>query len=160
MRGFKDELWGSTNDPKYLSGELVGATKGKIVVKNKDGIIFQVDKDDPRYLSGELVGKNKGKISVIDIDGKTSQVDINDPRYLSGMLVSVINKISVYNKQNELIRVYPNDKRILSGHLIKRDKRRIYVEDNNGIKYRIHIDNPKYISGELKKITGNKYRKK
>jgi hypothetical protein len=48
------------NDPRYLSGELVGVNKGKVIVKDKDGNKFRVDKDDPRYLSGELVGHSKG----------------------------------------------------------------------------------------------------
>lgn len=42
------------NDPRYLSGELVGVTKGYITVKDKNNNFFNVSKDDPRYLSGEL----------------------------------------------------------------------------------------------------------
>jgi hypothetical protein len=36
-------------------------TKGKIVVKDKDGNIFQVNKTDHRYLSGEFKSIHKGK---------------------------------------------------------------------------------------------------
>jgi len=58
----------SVNDPRYLSGELVGVMKdthnpgmhkGKTVVKDKYGKQFHVSVDDPRFLSGELVGINK-----------------------------------------------------------------------------------------------------
>ena len=60
------------DDPRYLSGELVGVTKGnshpnrsilnkgKVIVKDELGNIFKVFKDDPRYLSGELVSMMKG----------------------------------------------------------------------------------------------------
>jgi len=75
-------------------------TTGKIVVKDKDGNTFQVDKKDPRYLSRELVGISKGikyneerlslmrnKVTVKDKEGNYLQVDKADPKYLSGELV-------------------------------------------------------------------------
>jgi hypothetical protein len=40
------------NDSRYLSGELVGATKGLATVKDKNGNTFKVSITDPRYLSG------------------------------------------------------------------------------------------------------------
>ena len=55
------------DDPRYLSGELVGITKGNqnkkntIIVRDKNDNCFQVDKSDPRYLSGELIHCNKGQ---------------------------------------------------------------------------------------------------
>jgi hypothetical protein len=42
----------SKNDSRYLSGELVGATKGLATVKDKNGNKFRVSITDPRYLSG------------------------------------------------------------------------------------------------------------
>lgn len=60
------------DDSRYLSGELVGVTKGlsfvkqsvlnkgKVPVKDKFGDTFRIDKNDPRYLSGELVHVAKG----------------------------------------------------------------------------------------------------
>lgn len=48
------------DDPRYLSGEIVGHTKGKTSVKDKDGNTMQVSVDDPRYLSGELTYVLKG----------------------------------------------------------------------------------------------------
>ena len=50
-----DTLLVDKDDPRFLSGELVGVNKGKVLVKDKDGNKIMVDKDDPRYLSGELV---------------------------------------------------------------------------------------------------------
>ena len=49
----------SIDDPRYLSGELVGIMKGtkhpgvnqgKVVVKDKDGNTMSVSVDDKRYL--------------------------------------------------------------------------------------------------------------
>lgn len=51
----------SKNDPRYLSGELVGVTKDMITAKDEKGIHYFIKKDDPRYLSGELVGVAKGR---------------------------------------------------------------------------------------------------
>ncbi len=64
----------SGDDPRWLSGELVGHNKG-ISCSNKDGKLddyiqaknpetgecFRVKPDDLRWVSGELVGVNKGK---------------------------------------------------------------------------------------------------
>lgn len=60
------------NDPRYLSGELVGATTGRITVKDKNGNALMVDKDDPRYLSGEykyIFYEYKDYFTVKDIFG-------------------------------------------------------------------------------------------
>jgi hypothetical protein len=83
----------STNDPKYLSGELVPYNKGKISAVDKEGNKYFVSTNDPRYLSGELFRPKRktinGKISVKDINGNTYMIDKNDPKYLSGELVGV-----------------------------------------------------------------------
>jgi hypothetical protein len=66
----------SVNDPRFLSGELVGIQKGTfhtketkskmskknhgfVPVKDKFGNKFRVRKDDPKYLSGEYVFHSK-----------------------------------------------------------------------------------------------------
>ncbi len=77
------------DDPRYLSGELVGITKGTVSVKDKDGNTFKVSIFDEKYLSGELVGISKNTITVKDKNNNTSVVDKNDSRYLSGELVGI-----------------------------------------------------------------------
>ena len=42
------------DDPRYLSGEYNGCTKGRTPVKDKNNKYYCVSIDDPRYLSGEL----------------------------------------------------------------------------------------------------------
>jgi len=79
------------NDPRLLSGELVGVTKGRSIVKDNSGKILSVDKFDSRILSGELVGVTKGFMVAKDKNGKTMQVSVNDTRLLSGELVSIVH---------------------------------------------------------------------
>ena len=79
------------DDPRYLSGELVGATKGRITVKDKDGNYYSVYNDDPKYLSGELVYASKGMINVRDENGNFFQVSSEDSRFFNGKLVGVFS---------------------------------------------------------------------
>lgn len=61
----------SSNDPRWVSGELAGMNKGKktangsmrgmVLAKDQDGEIYRVRKNDERFATGELVGINKGK---------------------------------------------------------------------------------------------------
>ena len=74
------------DDPRYLSGEYVGITKGKVTVVDLEGNTFQVSKDNPRYLSGEYVSINKGKIVVKDTSGNYFYVSTNDERVKTGLL--------------------------------------------------------------------------
>jgi hypothetical protein len=88
------------DDPRFISGELVGIAMGKVSVKDKTGKYFLVDSKDPKYISGELVGvvkgrkwkqknpgKLKGTILVKDKTGHMCRVKLEDPRYLSGELI-------------------------------------------------------------------------
>lgn len=165
------------NNPKYISGELVGVTKGKFKAIDSFGKIHMISKDDPRYKRGELVGINKNKISVSDKDGNTSQVYINDPKYISGELIG-INKNKVVCKSNngDILRVDSDDPRYISGELVGINKGKkftkingkfklvdkpddikfdgvnkgmVTVKDKNGDKLRVSKDDPRYISGEL-----------
>ena len=51
----------SKDDPRYLSGELVGVNTGYVVVNDSLGNCIRVAKDDPRILSEELVPANKNR---------------------------------------------------------------------------------------------------
>lgn len=94
------------DDPRYLSGELIGIASGKVAVKNSSGEKFLVSKDDPRYLSGELIGvqkgvkfkqktttnKNKGTFLAKNRDGCMCRLTKDDPRYLSGEYIHFRSK--------------------------------------------------------------------
>lgn len=76
------------DDPRYLSGELVGMATGTVIVRDKENNILQISKTDPRYLSGEFISIAKGFIVVKDKDNKTYSVKTNDPKYLSGEYIA------------------------------------------------------------------------
>jgi len=73
-----------TKGVKKDSNLYKGIHKGKVVVIDKDGKRFQVDKTDPRYISGELVSINTNKIMVRDKNGECFKVHKDDPRFISG----------------------------------------------------------------------------
>ena len=80
-----------------------------MVVVDKNGNTFQVNKDDPRYLSGELISINKGKVIVKDKDGRRFKVNIDDPRYLSGELIqATTGKMYIY-KDDVVKVIYDTD---------------------------------------------------
>jgi len=129
------------SDIRLQTGELVGITKGMVVVKDKDNNHLYVSKDDERYKNGELVSvlkgnkqsketiekrseKIKGKVAVKDKQYNYFLVDITDPRYLNNELVSISkNRKSVYDKNGKHFFVEENDPRLLSGELFPKEKK-------------------------------------
>ena len=83
----KNRIRVSIDDPRFITKELVGHTKGKVTVKNSKGVILSVDVGDSRIESGELVGITKGLRVMKDKDGNRYQVTKDDPRIKSGELV-------------------------------------------------------------------------
>ena len=145
------------NDPRYLSGELVGSTKGQITVKDASGNTFKVNLDDTRYLSGELVALSKGQVTVKDSNGNTSRVSIDDARYLSGELVHHCkDQVTVKDKDGNTFNVAKDNPRYLSGELVGHTKGYINVKDINGDILKVSINDPRYLSGELVGILKNK----
>lgn len=53
----------SKDDPRYLSNDFVGYSKGMVMAKDSAGKIYRVSVNDSRYLSGELVSIAKGHIT-------------------------------------------------------------------------------------------------
>ncbi len=106
-------------DARFLSGELISITTGKVSVKDKTGKIIQVDKTDSRFLSGELVGIRKGFITVKDKDGIFLSVSQTDSRFINGELISIHkDKVAVRDKNNKTFKISTNDPRYLSGELV------------------------------------------
>ena len=137
------------DDPRYLSGELVGVTKGTFTAINNNGKCENISKNDIRYLSGELVGITKNTIFVIDSNDKILRVSKNDPRYLSGELKKLTGYGVFIDNLGNIIYTKVNDKRVLSGELVGITKNKIPVKDKNNKFYLVDKDNPKYLSGEL-----------
>ena len=109
----------SKNDPRYLSGELVGISLGTVAVKDKKGRGVRVSKNDTRYLSGELVSILTGTVIVKNDAGRMMQVSLDDIRYLSGELVGYSKgEVVVKNHKGDIFRVKQDDPRYLSGELV------------------------------------------
>ena len=53
-------LYLSTSDIRYTSGEVVGISKGTVIVKDSNSNTYRVSVNDPRYISGELVHVSSG----------------------------------------------------------------------------------------------------
>ncbi len=64
-----------SNDPRYLSGELVGNQRGTVTVKDVNGKTLQVNINDPRYLNGELKHVNKDILILLDNTGNRVRID-------------------------------------------------------------------------------------
>ena len=106
-------------DPRYLSGELIGVTKGYINVRDKNDNYIQVSINDQRYLSGELVSTSTNKVIVKDNNNNILQVDINDERYLSGKLKHILkDTVTVRDKTGNTFKVSIDNPRYLSGELV------------------------------------------
>lgn len=150
----------STDDPRYLSGELQSVNKNKILTKDKEGNIFSVLINDPRYQSGELIPVATGCTVVKDEYGNKFLVSVDDPRFLSGELSGVTKgiptnreTISVKDVDGNTCRVSTNDPRYLSGELQHTStgiKHKIitcpYCNKSGGIANmkRYHFDNCKF----------------
>ena len=108
-----------TDDPRYVSGELLFVRAKQMPVKDKDGNTYSVYSDDPRVKSGEFVSTAKGLVTVKDSEGNNISVAKTDVRYLSGELVSMHKGlISVKDNNGNVFKVSKDDKRFLSGELV------------------------------------------
>ena len=140
----------SKDDPRYLSGELVGVNKGFAICLDKDGNKIRVNVKAEQYLNKEFVGLTIGKVPVKDKEGNCSLVNIDDPRYLSGELIhNCRGLVPVKDKEGNCSLVNIDDPRYLSGELVGVMKGRVPVRDREGNKLTVNIDDPRYLSGEL-----------
>jgi hypothetical protein len=125
-------------DERYISGELVGATKGLVTVRDKDGNTQSVKINDERYLSGELLPSSKGFILTKDKDDKRFYVNLNDERYLSGELIPFFKgRLTLKDRFGNIIHTHKDDTRYLSGelnHLWTNKKHTIETKEKIGIK--------------------------
>ena len=147
--------------------------ENKVVVKDKGGNIFSVDKNDPRYLSGELVGATKSKISVKDKEGNNFLVDIKDPRYLSGELEPIAKNHPVFRTENfkainrgktvmrniktgERKRVNCDEAATMGDDWVHNAKDRFAAKNKNGDIEFIYKNDPRFLSGELTSLNKGK----
>jgi len=86
-----------TDDTRYLSGELVGATSGMTTVKDSGGNTFSIPANDQRIKTGELMPVNSKMVVVKDKFGNKFRISKDDTRYLSGELVGATSGMKFYN---------------------------------------------------------------
>lgn len=150
------DMYGNTfrvdiKDPRYLSGELVTANKNikkSTFIAVVDGDKKRISFDDPRYLSGEIQNSRIGKVCAKYKD-ENIIVDINDPRFKTGELEHINkNKLTVINKNDGTkVRI---DKSEFDDKLYEMiGVGKITCFDCNGNKFRVSVDDPRYLSGEL-----------
>lgn len=103
------------DDERYLSGELVGITKGFVNVMDNDGNTFQVSSEE--YLNNDnLSGITRNMVTVKNSDGDTFNVSIDDERYLSGELVGVTKGyVTVVDPNGDVKRVSVDCEEYLDG---------------------------------------------
>jgi hypothetical protein len=100
------------NDKRYLSGDLVGVTKGKCIYKDLDGNLVYTNTSE----SDNLVGLSKGTIVVKDKFGKRFRVSLDDERYLSGELEQITKgMVVVFDKYNNILCINKDDPKYISG---------------------------------------------
>ena len=122
MATVRDEFGNCFNvfidDPRYLSGELVGATKNRLNVYDETGEVKKIYKNDPRYLSGEFKNINVDTVIVRGVN-KCYRVNRDDPRYLSGELVGATkNTVLVKDVNGKTYNVKKDNPKYLSGEFV------------------------------------------
>lgn len=137
--------------------KLREANTGFVVAKDKDGNTFRVSKDDPKYQSGELIHLHCGMVSAKDSNGKKFWVEVDDPRYLSGELVGMnMGRKHDLKKGQRHAQIMTEYWKEVGGHSEEAKEKcratnagKITVRDTDGNKFRISVDDPRYLSGEL-----------
>lgn len=144
----------SKNDPRYLSDDYVGVTKGFVTAYDKDGNTHYVSKNDSRYLSGELKHTAHGYITVVDKDGNYIKVKTDDQRYLSGELKhNITGRKNINNgKINKMVYAYDVDEYLENGWMLGKLINVSVIDKNNNI-HRVLSSDSKIKSGEYKVIT-------
>jgi group I intron endonuclease len=127
-----------------------------VLVYDSDRNYFRVPVDDPRYLSGELKHNLHGTVCVKDSDGNKFRVPVDDERRLSGELIGAnvgsTRPPETIEKHIEFMTEYwKNNKH--SPEAIEKmrsaNKGKVNVKDKDGNEFRVSIDDPRIMSGEL-----------
>ncbi len=138
------------NDKRLTSQQVIPISKGKVVVRDENNIVFQTDIDDPRYVSGQLVGATKGKCLGIDNNGNRIYTQITDKRWKQRKLHG--NRkgwVTTKDDHDNIHVVKTNNKEYKSNQLKHISKGLVSVKDTNGSTFSVLKTDPRYLSGEL-----------
>lgn len=138
----------SKNDPRYLSGELVGIAKGLVSVKDKAGNNKLVSINDSEYIDGKLVSSNKNYGVYLDSDGDVVRMLTDEAQKLN--LCGSTKNYGVYF--NKIKNIYESI--LITGKIDYNIyepvfKNKIAVKDKNNNILHVATNDPRYLSGEL-----------
>lgn len=121
-KGIKAWNKGKTNIySENTKTKMSKAAEGKIIVKDKLGNNFKVDKTNSRYLSGELVGITKGLFTVYNIlSGEKEQVTKDEYKCNRNYLMNSLK--FCYLKESELFRKIDLNDKLKNFKKITRDE--------------------------------------
>lgn len=125
----------------------------KVVVRDADYNLFQVELDDPDFISGKLVIASKGMSYYRDINnpnGPLIYAATDDPRRLSGELISGGLGYGVYRDTDGTVaRLSINDPRVVSKEVTSVNARKSIFKDSAGDVVALFVDDPRVLSGEV-----------
>lgn len=142
----------STDDPRYLSGELISSVTGTLKVRDITGKIITVSKNDPRYLSGEFKHISTDRIVARDKDGNILQVTREEFETRNDLYGHAKGKVVVKDINGNTTQMCINDPRYLSGEFIHICKGQVTVRDKDNNTFNVDNNDPRYLSGELVSI--------
>ena len=141
----------SIDDPRYLSGELVAPNKGQVTVKTKDGWINisqeEYWKNKDKYITpsnNRIIVKHKGQDNEKGFAIPLEEYKKNPDLYESA------NKgwILVRDKKDGTIKSVKKED--MTDDMEPFSKGMVTVKDKDGNKFYVDVDDPRYVSGELR----------
>lgn len=141
----------SIDDPRYLSGELVAPNKGQVTVKTKDGWINisqeEYRKNKDKYITpsnNRIIVKHKGQDNEKGFAIPLEEYKKNPDLYESA------NKgwILVRDKKDGTIKSVKKED--MTDDMEPFSKGMVIVKDKDGHKFYVDVDDPRYVSGELR----------
>lgn len=141
----------SIDDPRYLSGELVAPNKGQVTVKTKDGWINisqeEYRKNKDKYITpsnNRIIVKHKGQDNEKGFAIPLEEYKKNPDLYESA------NKgwILVRDKKDGTIKSVKKED--MTDDMEPFSKGMVTVKDKDGNKFYVDVDDPRYVSGELR----------
>ena len=145
----------SRDDPRWVSGDLVGVTKGLCVVEDTCGNKFMTDPANINNINIKSIHKNK--VAVKDSKGNVYKIDKSNEDYINGVLLPE-NKgfILVKDTEGNIFKVAKDDIRFKTGEIFGVAKGKVNVIDKNGKKFQVSKNDKRFHTGEINPIIADK----
>jgi hypothetical protein len=164
---YYSKLWNIADSKKWANlvpeaGYGRTDNKNKVVAKDENGNIIQIDTKDFYTNKQKYTGHTANQITLIDpLTNQKVRTHKNDTRLLSGELVSHKKGMTTVKniKTGETFNISTNDPMLNSPDIVGINKgMAVFIDIHSGKKIRAPIDDPRRISGEL--IHENQGKKK